>query len=114
MHHGRGDLPDFVKLMGRSVLSGSCGALPLWLTPDFLFSVGDTICGALDIGINIFFYIVLSRWVPPCVQVILLLGMFALVLLVIGELQPSITSKPLQTTLKHGVCWLLSLLGPLL
>ena len=70
--------------MGRSVLSGNCGALPFWLSPDFLFSVGDAICGALDIGVNIFFYVVLCLWVPPCVQGILLLGMFALVLLVIA------------------------------
>ena len=96
--------------MGCSVISGSCGALPFWLSPDSLFSVGDTICGALDIGINIFFYVVLCLWVPPCMQGILLLGMFALVLLVIGELQSLITFKPSQTTLKHDIHWLLSML----
>ena len=96
--------------MGRSVLSGNCGALPFWLSPDFLFSVGHAICGAFDIGVNIFLYVMLCLWVPPCVQGILLLGMFALVLLVIGELQPSFTYKPSQTTIKHGIRWLLSLL----
>ena len=59
-------------------------------------------------------YVMLCLWVPPCVQGILLLGMFALVLLVIGELQPLITIKLSQATLKHGAHWLLSLLGPLL
>ena len=87
--------------MGHSDLSDNCVALSFWLIPDFMFSVGDTICGSLNIGFNIFFYVVLYLWVPPCIQGVLLLGIFSLVLLVIGELQPLVTFNPLKTTLKH-------------
>ena len=59
-----------------------------------MFYVKDAICGALDIGINIFFYVVLC--LVRCllfVQGVLLLGIFSLVLLVIGELQSLVTSQ---------------------
>jgi len=96
--------------MGRSNLSGCCMAPFHLLSPDSLCSILDVICGIVDVGVNIFFFVVLCLWMPSSAQGVLLLGVFGSVLLVLGDFQPKAALRSSRVELERGAKWLWSFL----
>ena len=97
--------------MGRSILSGCCMAPFHWLSPDSLCSIFDVLCGTVDVGLSIFFFVVLCLLMPPTVQGVLLLSVFGSALLVLSNFEPKAALRSSCVELKHGAKWLWSFLS---
>ena len=68
----------------------------------------NVLCGIVDIGFNMIFYVLYCLWMPPQVQDILLLTLFASVFPLLGDSPPLSTFESLSFDLEYSGQWLFS------